>query len=219
MIDRGEFEGAIIRRFGRALTEQEKRILEALEEGEELDDLYAAEFWRKEDESFPWVLTMFAAFAAAHALAMLPEGVDDLTRESTLGAVEQMARDAGMTLIKGINDTSREQLTPILDQWFAGGLTREELEARIGAIFGPERAARIGITETTRISEAGKMEAVMRLVEQGLGVTAIFHQNSEYEACACHPLDGTEVDWRDPSVIPPLHVNCDCELEYRVAGA
>jgi hypothetical protein len=99
-----------------------------------------------------------------------------------------------------------------MDKWFAGELNRGQLEQALGGIFSPDRAARIGITETTQAVTMGKLRAADEMKMLGFVPHYIWHQNSDYDGCGCDVLDGTEVE---EGLVPPLHVNCNCDIEVR----
>lgn len=212
---REELEDKLIRRLGRTFTDQEKRILALLDEGDEeaFAALQSQGFWVEQRQSFPWMRTILAAAAAESALAVLPASADDILRESVLTATQQMAREAAQGLIKDITDSQSAAISEALDKWFAGEVDRAGFEALIASEFSPERAVRIGVTEATRISTAGQMEAAHDLQERGFDVHYIFHQRSDYEGCGCDDLDGHEVGLDEYDKHPPIHVNCNCELE------
>ena len=196
----------MMRRFGRELTAQEARILYVLDTEPEL--LLYNEFWLEEQKQFPWLQTLFTAAAVYAASEVLAgEQVPIIT-----DPVERMAREAAFDLIKGITDTTRAGLSDSLSQWFAGGLTRQQIEDKIGLLFTPERASRIAITESTRLVAQGKLAGARELEQLGFRVQARFIQNSNYPTCQCAELRNTIVDLNDPSVHPPIHPNCNCEI-------
>lgn len=104
---------------------------------------------------------------------------------------------------------------------------QKEFDERIESIFGPDRAARIAKTETTRAQTAGR-GPVKESFERDTGgrMLGIWRHRGPKEKgthpCPlCAPLVGTsETEWGriDPeaAIGPPRHPQCDCQIEEMV---
>jgi hypothetical protein len=209
-VTRDEVERALIRRFGRVFSEQERRILARLDDDDGPTIIGSNEFWAEAATEYPWVRSILEKGAVAAALAVLPASVGASAQETAQVAAVEWARAYSLGLIGGINDTSRSQATEVLDRWFAGEFDRAELERRISGIFSPDRASTIGVTESTRAAVSGQLEAGRTLRDLGFVPHYIWHQTSDYEGCGCDELNGVEVD---ESTTPPLHPNCNCYIQ------
>jgi hypothetical protein len=205
---REELEKRLVKRFGRAFSEQEKRILEHIAD-DDLDNalLRNDSFWEDENAGFPWVTTLLVAGAVAGALLGLPDGAPT---SNVVIAAERWAHDYDLHLIKEINETSRAIVANALDKFMAGEVDRSGLEALIqeSPAFTPARASVVGVTETTRAFTSGQLEAGKELAALGYTPRYIFHTNMDSFICEdCHELEGKEVGEED---FPPVHPNCRC---------
>jgi hypothetical protein len=91
----------------------------------------------------------------------------------------------------------------------------------------PERALRIGVTETTRVFAKGAQLGAEQLKAEhpDVLVTMIWYTDNDDRVCdLCGPLHDTEVEYGgtfyDPKPpyedgFPPRHVNCRCVVNYR----
>lgn len=93
----------------------------------------------------------------------------------------------------------------------------------LASIFGVDRAASIGITETTGAVTAGERWVFAWATDNVLGddreVERTWHTEGDARVCEiCRPLDGREEDyWRRlfPDG-PPAHPRCRCWIDYRI---
>lgn len=174
------------------------------------DDPLDPSFWDDFDELL-WaelgsvVLESIAAGAEGGA-ATLPAGAEVLIDWDGFNrAVADFARGYRFDLIRGLTDTTREQTQRAISDWIASGEPLDVLESRLAAIYGPERAERIAITETTRLFAQGNE---MAWQSTGLVQKAIWRTVNDERVCPiCEPRDGIEIELGDG---PPAHVGCRC---------
>ena len=137
--------------------------------------------------------------------------------------------------IPGINDTARTQIGKLINDWQHGDL---EVGSRAGGLphliaaleqhdaFSPARAARIAVTETTRIFAEGERAAA--LANEDVTQLTVLVSNDELVCETCGPLDGQTIP-KDASGFehptegnvgfPPFHVNCRCGISALTALA
>ena len=123
--------------------------------------------------------------------------------------------------IPGINDTARTQIGKLVNDWQRGelevGTRAEGLPHLIAALeqhdaFSPARAARIAVTETTRIFAEGERAAALANED----VEWLEWQASEDELVCevCGPLNGQRIRKEQATFpggyFPPAHVSCRC---------
>lgn len=86
-------------------------------------------------------------------------------------------------------------------------------------IFGPPRARRIAITETTRMAELAERSAMDVLRRGGVAVQRVWETSEDEKVCPiCRPLHGLP-SHKWPSAFrngPPGHVHCRCTA--RIVG-
>ena len=117
---------------------------------------------------------------------------------------------------KATSDMLREALAAAAQL----GETGLELQRRLRAIFGPERAAVIGQTESSRVTHEGQ-----RIADKESGVVEKRQWLASADACPlCLALDGKEVGMDEPFYIrpeggpyatilgPPAHPRCACAV-------
>jgi SPP1 gp7 family putative phage head morphogenesis protein len=204
---------------------------------------------RDEDEHLLWTLLLALLAAQMARVLRHPEWMlqDDLPREAVGGALGAVASQhlfrlwtAGTVmpmspsvwarvttwattyagrLVKGIDEVTRGLLTVNLNAYITEGWTFKQLSDAIGAIFGPDRARRIAITEVTRCyTEAGRVWAD-EMAALGVKMNEIWITQIDERTCEiCEPRDGKVLGdgWeRDDG--PPAHPNCRCDVRYEVA--
>ncbi len=127
----------------------------------------------------------------------------------------QWSRTYGYDLITGINDTTRKQMQEIMADFYENSATMDDLTKKIAELFGPARAERIAITETTRAAVQGEkayIEALER--EHGLHATPFWHTAKDDYVCPdCSAKDGMMLARGDE---PPLHPGCRCFIDWEV---
>jgi len=215
VIERDALEAKLIRKFGRTFTAQEQRILDALDRNP--NEVLQQGFWDQEDHEFPWLISLLAAGGLASYLSSIPiTGI--VSSGPTTGIVSPPAglmdrvRLYAFDLVQGINRTSADRLAEVMNLWHRGELNRQGLEEAISGIFPQDRAARIGVTETTRAQSLGQDAAREYLEAEGFEVETIFHAAEDACEEICRPLDGQVVEAED---MPPLHIGCRCASTVR----
>jgi len=153
-----------------------------------------------------------AKVGGQQALAGLGEGVSvDFALVNR--AVEKWAREMGLELVKGINDTSRKAATQAIADWIDSGAAIDDLMALLEPWFGATRAEMIAVTEVTRAFAEGNVAAWREsgVVDRVKWQTAV----DELVCPICGPLAGT-TDTLDGDFggvgHPPAHVRCRCWL-------
>jgi len=123
-------------------------------------------------------------------------------------------------LVRGINDTTWQRFDALVREWMLSGNTLGWLEAEAAAIFGPDRASMIAVTEATRAyTEAGRI-AADELIAQGYQMTEIWHTNNDGLVCElCGPLNGEPIGeaW-ERGMGPPAHPNCRCWTTFSLVA-
>lgn len=118
----------------------------------------------------------------------------------------------------GIDEYTRTRASRIIEQWIQSGEPMPVLETKLIPVFGTARAARIAITEITRIYAAANIDAWMNsgVVNANRWNTA----RDELVCPICGPLDGTTSPLGQYGfaaggqylIGPPAHPNCRCWL-------
>jgi len=88
----------------------------------------------------------------------------------------------------------------------------------VDAIFSPERAKSIAVTETTIAHTAGEVAAINSAKQQHPTIMAYWQTSEDERVCRmCMPLnDQPEYIWAHRLPMgPPAHVNCRCFLDWR----
>ena len=217
------------------LTAQQSRLVDLLRRHNyRPTEAQFARFWQREDELL-WQ-SMRDAFrrvgterqAAAHVNIQADDLTFDLpnldARELVNGYYTSPSpMDFGS--MPNLDITSRTQVQRVFNQWVNGDLqgaaaSEQGLPALIRAlepVFGPERARRIAVTESTRIFTEGQRQA-----EADNETTVSFRvlTNRDELVCGtCGPLDGQTrpkgtYTYNHPTLGPvagpPFHVNCRC---------
>jgi hypothetical protein len=84
-------------------------------------------------------------------------------------------------------------------------------------IFTAERAASLGVTETTRAITAGERDVIDFIRAGGRVLSGTWRTERDASVCPiCRPLDGQPEDvWsREVPGGPPAHPNCRCDLTW-----
>jgi len=132
-------------------------------------------------------------------------------------AAEAWAEDRARNLIRQLNSTSNRRLNRLLDQYYDGSMTLDELRRRLtNYVFAPSRAIASAITEITRASAAAQEAIADELRAQGVGLRTIWQTNNDELVCPiCGPRHGKAqgTNWFD---LPPAHINCRCFTTHEV---
>ncbi len=165
-----------------------------------LDD----EFWQEEDEQaneLALLLTVLFLMTISYSVrntSTVFENGEQITEEQISQVVAYP-----FLLTSLMQNTTREQVERVLNRWDGEG----DLGELLDGIFGPSRASRIAVTETTRALMLG---AVMAQEVSGKTTQVPFMTAHDERVCEiCGPLDGVIMELGDPNM-PPLHPYCRC---------
>lgn len=210
---RAEFE--LAKKLGRALSIQEKLVLDALGFPPDASKLTAAFLAALAAETMPFVQDAIEA----HALASAETVIGTIT--ATLGdsvyreSVRAWAEEHAYEMSRYLNDTTRQVVGDLVTRYTeTSGMTRQDFEDALNesGLFSPSRASAIAVTETTAATSAGTAAAAEEARAAGLEVTETWRTQDGGCEEICAPLDGTTRGdgWDDP---PPAHVHCACWIE------
>jgi hypothetical protein len=158
-----------------------------------------------------------------------------------LGDVAITGEGGAWAWAANLTDTTRRQVVDEIDNWVRSGDALPSLQSKLAPLFGDARAARIAMTETTRIFAEGNLMAwkASGTARAKRWMTAVT------DVCPiCIEMHGTivdiEADWKftgemraanpeldkalsnlkaDAFRAPPAHVNCRCWLQPVVIRA
>lgn len=215
------------------LQGQLSRLLDVIRDNDyNLPPQVAEAFWRRENRTlFESVIPGLEDVAqeAAITAAMRGGGASMWTavNERLISWVDDyyISADAGaFGSIPNLNDTARTIVGNAFNAWQRGELevaaNAEGLPQLIAALepaFGPERASRIAVTETTRIHAEAELAAA--LADPDIEYIEWQTGRDEFVCPVCAPLNGRRVEKGNPAGfqsiggptrMPPAHVNCRC---------
>ncbi len=177
------------------------------------------------DETTPGPLTrlVLAGMAAANESArrnVTTNPIKALPVEIDWNLLNQQAltftRQYTLSLIRNLNETTREQVRAAIEAWIQSGEPLDSLKQSLEAIFkDPLRAQVIAQTESARAYNEGAQERWRALDIQQM---TFMTNNDELVCPTCLPLDGVVgevgVGWVHPQtgalVTIPVHPNCRC---------
>lgn len=227
-------ERALVVAVQNGLSDQQARLVELVRRSN--GTLTAATldgFWANEDAALWAVMRGTVEQVAAEsavAFAVRLGGDGDMWRTvnermlSWVDAYYTSADAAAVGSIPNLNTTSRTQFARAFTEWQRGeletGTFAEGLPQLVDALtptFGPVRAERIAVTETTRViveSQRAASEADEFVTHYRFTAAA-----DELVCPICGPLhmeaiEKTSAGWLVDGVrmYPPLHVNCRCQI-------
>ena len=181
------------------------------------------EFWRAEasklwDASNEAVMVTLLAGASSGA-DLLPTEVAGIVNWNVFNsAAIEYLNSYNLTILQGVSETTRKQVTQAIQQWIQAGQPLSNLETTLTPIFGESRAAQIAATEVTRIYAEGNQMAWMSsgVVTHNRWMTA----RDERVCPICGPLDGQVTGLGENGFgavgglsAPPAHVGCRCWLQ------
>ncbi len=151
------------------------------------------EFWERWAAIFAAFLiphfTRSASEAAETQIAELGIGVDD---DLVLAGALRFAESHAFSLVQGLNEKTQKHLQNAIAGFIAD--PNKDFNALIDNIsnqFGPTRAERIAITETTRAFEEGKRIYQDQLTKIGVKTDLRWHTMQDERVCPiCEPNDG-----------------------------
>lgn len=134
-----------------------------------------------------------------------------LLDEAARGWANVYAYDLGQSL----NQTSREQLTGILQEFFDTSMTNQQLSERLASVYGTHRTQMIAVTEVTRAAAEGQAWVARQLGAVGVNMIPIWETRADDIVCTtCGPrhnqAQGT--NWFN---LPPAHSGCRCGVRYQ----
>ena len=115
-----------------------------------------------------------------------------------------------LELIKGIDETSQKRTQQALQRWIENGKPLQALIDDLGGIFGPDRAAMIAATETTRAYAQGSLQIYR---DSGVVDKWTWRTAQDEMVCEiCAPLNGKEAPLGKDfdGYTFPAHVRCRC---------
>lgn len=227
-------EAALEQAFGGALSGQQRRLLELLRATDYNPTAAALDaFWDKEATLFwghvqPLILDTATERATIGAVAA---GLDtwDFINQSVIDWAEDYYINADLMLpgsIPQLNLTARTRFQTAFVRWQRGELGElgerglPDLIEAITPTFGPERAERIAITETTRLFVESQ-----RFVEESNPDTVYWRYltaQDEIVCPICSPANGLlakkgATTFPDGGTFPPRHPRCRCGVTAETA--
>ncbi len=214
--------------FGAALSAQQSRLLELLRAADFAPSAAQLNaFWDRETELL-WqavqtdVLDITIERGALAAVAA--DQTWELVNQSVIDWAEDYYINADLDLVGSIpnlNLTARTQFQKVFVKWQRGELENVVAEGGLPQLidalqttFGPARASRIAITETSRLFTES-----LRMAEKNNEDTVAFRfftANDEIVCPVCSPFNGKTAAKNSSGFgglgWPPLHVNCRCEI-------
>ncbi len=145
----------------------------------------------------------------------------DVFSDFVLQAIRQMV----FAFLAELSDGTEDMLRRALAESLAGGETGLDLQRRLLPIFGPGRAAVVGVTESSRSVHRGQLDQA-----KAEGVAEAKTWLASADACPlCLALDDVTVPLDQPFVTgygknpaystimhPPYHVRCQCTMTLEV---
>ena len=178
-----------------------------------MPNLYSQDFWLSEEiamwEELDDVILDALLAGVEGGTLLLPANAQVLVDFDTVNdAVIEYARKYRYEWIKGITDTTREQVQKLVSGWALSGEPLSVLETQLTPLFGSKRAEQIAATESTRVFSEGNRAAfestgIVEMVE-------VQTSNDEKVCEICGPLSGTHIGVEDIDAFPPFHVSCRC---------
>lgn len=186
------------------------------------DNPLSFEYWRNEfgklwDATNEAVMLSLLA-GAASGEKLMPTALQPFIRWDVFNeAAIQYLNEYNLTILYGINETTRKQTTLAIQEWIRSGQSLSVLENTLTPIFGEARAAQIAATEVTRVFAEGNQIAWM---SSGVVTHNQWRTARDERVCPiCGPLDGQVVGLGENAfgasfgiTSPPAHVGCRCWL-------
>jgi hypothetical protein len=206
--ERAAAEKQIAAILGRALTDQEKRLLGNIPP--KLEDVTNL-FGRQHMVEITRALEDFAVTVGISHIDAAPYLLEG---RIFLPEVHKWALEHAYEMSSYLNDTTRQVVGDVISKFMeTPGMTRADVEAMLTetGIFSPARASMIAVTETTSAASAGTAAAIAEARGAGLDVTEVWQTLNDDLVCEiCGPLDGTTPADGWPVDRPPAHTNCRC---------
>ena len=189
------------------LDKQKRRLLKQALAGEAID-------WAHENDELYRMLAPKLNSIALQVAMQSGGDILDIARlnKETLEWTRRYFDD-----MRKINDnTSAIVRSAIADFQSTPGMTRGDLEDLLRPTFGPVRASRIAVTETTRAYSAAERIVGDEYRRLGILMEEVWNTDNDDLVCdICGPHDGKVRNdgWYED---PPAHVNCRCWLTHRI---
>ena len=180
------------------------------------------EFWRAEagklwDAANESIMVTLLAGATSGVDALPTEVAGIVNWDVFNSAAIEYLNTYNLTILQGVSETTRKQVTQAIQQWIMSGQSLSSLETTLTPVFGESRAAQIAATEVTRIYAEGNQMAWM---SSGVVTHNQWRTARDERVCPiCGPLDGQTVELGANAfggafgvTGPPIHVNCRCWL-------
>ncbi len=196
-----------------------RQVLESQMERARLDSVRLTDFPL---DVWDDILTAFSAILEEQLANAYIEAANELT--DTLNypvdtlLLDQAARGwanvYAYELGQSLNQTSREQLTGILQEFFDTSMTNQQLSERLASVYGTHRTQMIAVTEVTRAAAEGQAWVARQLGVVGVSMIPIWETRlDEFVCVVCGPrhnqAQGT--NWFN---LPPAHPSCRCGVRY-----
>ena len=135
--------------------------------------------------------------------------IDDINR-----AAQGWARDYTFGLVRGINETTRQAISDVVQQYASTpGMTVNDVALLMEPTFGKRRASMIATTEITRAYSQAAQIVHDQMTQSGIASAQQWVTWRDDRVCPiCAPLHNS-FDWSTEIPDgPPAHVNCRCWL-------
>lgn len=174
-------------------------------------DRLTVEVWDDITQRYSMAITRTLEKVFVQAAQIAAEGLVDVAWDMVNEHAANWAVRYTYDLVRGITATSQARIAAAVRDFYAGALDIEGVRARLEALFGPQRAATIAVTEITRAAVQGAYEYESELRNLEIQTVHIWHTaNDEITCPVCAPNNGKrqEDGWTVDE--PPAHPNCRC---------
>lgn len=220
--EREELERRLGRRIGKEHAAALKQLLDYLGDPPKWENV-PPEFWEESGKALRGAIgPIMEEIYILQAETMLEGygglGVDwDLINQAAANWARQHARD----LVGELNKRSYEQAREAVADFYEQGLTMGDLEARLGRVYGANRAETIAVTEVTRAATEGERAVVQELEKYGIRMIEIWQtENDDFVCVICGPRhDHKEGDGWTKADGPPAHPKCRCWINHEMEAS
>jgi hypothetical protein len=214
--ERARLAAELARKLGRALSQQEKAVLEAM--GFPPTQLPAQFYSALGADTTGFVQEVLETNALGVAATLVGRIDISLGGEVYKESVRLWAKEHAYELSKYLTENTRQIVGDAVTQYLeTPGMTRAELEELLAPAFGAQRASMIAVTEVTASITAGTRAAVEEAEAAGLSVREVWRTQDGGCDEICAPLEGTyRGDGWDLGPPDDSHPQCACwtDLEW-----